>query len=450
MSSLTINSTIKLNLSHPNSGVVVYAKQFDKDTRVIDIELLNGSQVWDPPAGCEMVVMYAKPDGTKGIYDVLEDNTTPAVVKTGTGKIQLTLAEQALTAAGNIFVEVSFYTQKLRSTTLSFILVVESGIPKNEDLVSESYFNILSELIQGLLGATTHPPMINSSNKNWMLWNERAARYEDSGYSSIGTKGNTGSQGVSVTNIVKKSGTGAAGTKDTYALRLSNGSETSTFEVYNGQDGGGARGSATPKVDFGTGMVGDAQGFSREDHQHPLNVSDATPEGITSMPSAGEASTYARSDHSHSYGNIINYIYPVGSIYLSLNEGFNPNVVYDGTTWIRLENRFLVGAGDLYDVGDTGGEAEHLLTGAESGQKAVTIPSSGGHSHTIVTKFERIFSAGTNKDGYWGNGTGGSNTTMASTGSDGSHTHDIPASDAATAHNNMPPYLAVYMWQRTA
>lgn len=449
MSSLTINSTIKLNLSHPNSGVVVYAKQFDKDTRVIDIELLNGSQVWDPPAGCEMVVMYAKPDGTKGIYDVLEDNTTPAVTKTGTGKIQLTLAEQALSVAGNIFVEISFYTQKLRSTTLSFILAVESGIPKDEDLISESYFNILSELIQGLLGATTHPPTINSSNKNWMLWNEQAARYEDSGYSSLGTKGDTGSQGVGVTNIVKKSGTGAAGTKDTYALRLSNGSETSTFDVYNGQDGNAAPGSATPKVDSGTGIAGTANGFSHEDHQHPLNVSDDTPEGITSMASAGEATTYARSDHSHSYGDIINYFYPVGFIFLSMNAEFDPNVAYGGT-WIRLENRFLVGAGDLYDVGDTGGEAEHLLTGEESGQKAVTIQSSGGHSHKILTKYQKVFAAGTNKDGYWGNGTGGSNTTMASTGSDGSHTHDIPASNAATAHNNMPPYLAVYMWQRTA
>lgn len=453
MSSLTIKSHITLNVSRPNNNVVVYAKQFDKDSRTVDIKLVDGASVWDPPENCEMVVMYTKPDGKLGVYDQLEDNSTPAVTRIGTGEVLLTLAEQALTVAGNVLVEISFYTADLRSTTLSFMLSVESAVPKNEILESDNYFNILSELIQGLLGATTNPPQIDSVTKNWMLWNQTLNRYEVSEYSSIGTKGDKGDRGWSIVSVTKTGGTGAEGTIDTYTMRNNNPSTSQqvvgTFNVYNGRDGRGAKGSRVPLADGGTGSAGELETYSSEDHQHPLNVSDDTPQGITSMASAGEATTYARSDHSHPFGDIIDYIYPVGSIYLSLNEEFNPNIAYGGE-WELISNRFLVGAGDLYDLGDTGGEAEHTLTSAESGQKAVTIASSGGHSHTVTTKYSKVFAAGTNKDGYWGNGTG-SNATMASIASGtGTHTHSIAGSDAAQAHNNMPPYLAVYMWKRTA
>lgn len=131
-------------------------------------------------------------------------------------------------------------------------------------------------------------------------------------------------------------------------------------------------------------------------------------------------------------------VYPIGSIYLS-SDATNP-AVYFGGTWERLKDRFLLAAGDIYAAGSTGGEAEHLLTTDE-------LPS---HTHPL----ESI--TGTD-DMNFINGSGSfllqnSDTTIdwpsaknaemkyGNTGSVG----------GSKPHNNMPPYLAVYMWQRVA
>ena len=120
---------------------------------------------------------------------------------------------------------------------------------------------------------------------------------------------------------------------------------------------------------------------------------------------------------------VINTIYPVGSIYMSVSNT-NPSTLFAGTTWTQLKDRFLLGAGDTYSGGSTGGEATHTLTINE-------IPS---HSHSgVVTPSVR----GVNPNGgdwelNWYNN---SSTNNAGGGQ---------------AHNNMPPYLVVYMFKRTA
>lgn len=145
--------------------------------------------------------------------------------------------------------------------------------------------------------------------------------------------------------------------------------------------------------------------------------------------------------------SLLDLVYPVGSIYMS-TANVSPEVFLGGE-WSPIEDTFLLSAGNTYTAGDSGGEAEHLLTGAESGQKSLTI-TGGGHSHTVTTKYRKIYEAGTNRDGYYGSGTpDGSNTTGATIAANtGGHTHWVSAADASNAHNNMPPYLVVYMWER--
>ena len=84
--------------------------------------------------------------------------------------------------------------------------------------------------------------------------------------------GANGTDGVSIASIEKASGTGAGGTTDVYNVILSTGEIGGTFTVYNGSDGQGAPGSATPLMD-GTAAVGTAEGYSREDHRHPTDTS---------------------------------------------------------------------------------------------------------------------------------------------------------------------------------
>lgn len=122
----------------------------------------------------------------------------------------------------------------------------------------------------------------------------------------------------------------------------------------------------------------------------------------------------------------LNYVYPVGSIYMSTNAT-DPAELFGGS-WERIKDTFLLSAGDTYAAGATGGEAEHKLT--------VNEMPSHTHSYSRVsvstTSVIQGDLTGKNIDDV-----STSTTTTASTGK-------------SQAHNNMPPYLAVYVWKRTA
>ena len=124
---------------------------------------------------------------------------------------------------------------------------------------------------------------------------------------------------------------------------------------------------------------------------------------------------------------LLNTFYPVGSIYMSVNST-NPSTMFGGT-WQQLEDRFLLGAGSTYTAGATGGEAAHTLTINE-------MPS---HSHaTYYQDNSGSLSWGFN---YANKGK------QSSTDASGS---GVVNRGGGQAHNNLPPYLVVYMWQRTA
>lgn len=113
-------------------------------------------------------------------------------------------------------------------------------------------------------------------------------------------------------------------------------------------------------------------------------------------------------------------IYPIGSIYMSMNPT-DPSELFGGV-WVALnEGRVLIGANSTYTAGSTGGEFTHTLT----------INEMPAHSHSGGMDTSR--------------GIGGANEGMtevysANTGSAGK----------GQAHNNMQPYLAVYMWYRSS
>lgn len=101
--------------------------------------------------------------------------------------------------------------------------------------------------------------------------------------------------------------------------------------------------------------------------------------------------------------NIINMVYPVGSIYMSV-ASTDPSTFLTGTTWTRLKDRFLLGAGDTYSAGDTGGAASQSYTpaGTNAGT-AISVQQMPSHNHTFT----------------------GTSATTSSAG--GSHTHSVGA-----------------------
>lgn len=137
--------------------------------------------------------------------------------------------------------------------------------------------------------------------------------------------------------------------------------------------------------------------------------------------------------------DIFKEVYPVGSIYISTAAG-NPATLFGGT-WVQVKDRFLLAAGDTYNAGATGGEATHLLTSEE-------MPA---HTHKIgvssVTGSGNVFAPPSGTIGK-SSAVGVVPTYGETSNAGGTAIH--PNVYQATAHNNMPPYLVVYVWKRTA
>ena len=152
---------------------------------------------------------------------------------------------------------------------------------------------------------------------------------------------------------------------------------------------------------------------------------------------------------------IVDLIYPVGSIYISVNSA-NPQTLFGGT-WEQLKDRFLLGAGSSYSLGATGGETTHKLTVDEMPSHTHTQNS---HNHTQDSHTHLISTSGCH--GMNGNGSrqrysdgdSQSNGNAMYTGSSQPSISGTVATNNNTggdkAHNNMPPYLAVNIWKRTA
>lgn len=122
---------------------------------------------------------------------------------------------------------------------------------------------------------------------------------------------------------------------------------------------------------------------------------------------------------------LINMIYPVGSIYLSVSST-SPETLFAGTKWEQIQDRFLLASGTTYGLGATGGEATHTLTVNE-------MPA---HNHGFATGISETTAPSTY--GYYPLRTAdGTDQSLSTVNTGGSQ-----------AHNNMPPYLAVNVWKR--
>lgn len=132
--------------------------------------------------------------------------------------------------------------------------------------------------------------------------------------------------------------------------------------------------------------------------------------------------------------DVLDLVYPVGSLYMSVNST-SPATLFGGT-WEQIKDTFLLSAGDTYTSGDTGGEATHTLTINE-------MPS---HNHQGITWYGDTTQPVTLNTGSY---TGFALPYSSGTNQDSKNAIHTNSTGGGLAHNNMPPYLVVYVWKRT-
>lgn len=173
---------------------------------------------------------------------------------------------------------------------------------------------------------------------------------------------------------------------------------------------------------------------------------------------------------------LLNLIYPIGSIYMSVRE-VSPQTFLGGS-WRKIEGKFLLSASSTFPAGTSGGNKDAVVV-AHTHALSGSAVSNGAHTHTVSGTSEtggsHSHNVGRDRDCASGSanwsvhtagtsGAGGTSPTSTHNGhthnvsgtaaSDGAHTHTLSGTATSTGvsgtNANMPPYLSVHMWERTA
>ena len=128
----------------------------------------------------------------------------------------------------------------------------------------------------------------------------------------------------------------------------------------------------------------------------------------------------------------IQAIYPIGSIYINAAVATNPATLFGFGTWVTFgAGKVMVGLdtndSDFNSVQETGGSKTHTLSTAE-------LPS---HTHSLNIPSSQ-------------NGGSSNDHALFPDGSSSNEGFTTAATGSGSAHNNVQPYIVVYMWRRTA
>lgn len=157
--------------------------------------------------------------------------------------------------------------------------------------------------------------------------------------------------------------------------------------------------------------------------------------------------------------SVLDFFYPVGTIYTTEDKDFNPSTRWGGT-WELIKDRMIIGAGNSYAVKSTGGSSTHSHTTSPYALSGNEMPK---HDHPMNMSYAFAGWTGTSPLAYAtidnpnraGAGYGGDWKKIYTTanemdviepmGNDQSHTHGNTGSSSS-----LPPYYGAYIWRRTA
>lgn len=133
----------------------------------------------------------------------------------------------------------------------------------------------------------------------------------------------------------------------------------------------------------------------------------------------------------------LDLVYPIGSIYITVNNT-NPANLFGGT-WEQIRDRFLLAAGTNYPINSIGGSSTHTHTLGNGYAQATYIWLSNENRLVLNRKSVGAYTA----NRY--------TTTAAPSYTDqnlGGITDAISLGGNTDSSSNMPPYIAVYVWKR--
>ena len=204
------------------------------------------------------------------------------------------------------------------------------------------------------------------------------------------------------------------------------------------------------------------QWFSSIGHTHnqyltshqDISGKEDTDNKVTTLSSSNTDTQYPSAKCVYdSINDFIDVVYPVGSIYMSVNST-SPQVLFGGR-WEQLKDRFLLGAGDSYSNGSTGGSKDAVVVNHNHTQNSHNHGTRSSEYNKFLTYSGTniaVNSAGrrwTQSDGsvfyvYEPSGDGGIDQPTKT----GSTTAINNSTGVSGNDKNMPPYLTVFMWKR--
>ena len=122
---------------------------------------------------------------------------------------------------------------------------------------------------------------------------------------------------------------------------------------------------------------------------------------------------------------------PVGSLYISENST-SPAELFGGT-WERIEGKFIMGAGDTYPAGSTGGEAK----------VAITVEQMPRHKHDWIGVMNK-------RKGEIDHSNYAPDISEDYLVSSYNSKAGVQYAGEGKPHNNIPPYYSMYIWRRVA
>ena len=158
------------------------------------------------------------------------------------------------------------------------------------------------------------------------------------------------------------------------------------------------------------------------------------------------------------FTELLEMLNPIGKIWTSTNPT-NPHDILGFGTWEAIQaGRVLIAQGTsswgaTYNAGSMGGEATHTLNINETPSHGHTgyTDTVGNHQHEVPKNQGMGSNVALSQDSIMTISNNPVSSRLYTWGT-GSHAHSliINATGGNQPHNNMQPYLAVYMWQRTA